>query len=74
VRDPQQLTAPVAFLHLAIGQARCHLPLAHVPPSATHLEPVSKMGREGVEIGIEAIAGEEGQATRGQDLSQGMDN
>ena len=51
-RDPNQLAPPVAFLHLTIDQARCHLPLTHVPASTISYEPVSKMGREGIEIQI----------------------
>ena len=52
VRDPHYLAPPVAFLHLAVDQTCRHLPLAHVSPSPTSCEPVSKMGREGIEIQI----------------------
>jgi hypothetical protein len=41
-----------AFLHLTIDQLCSYLPLQEVPASATHLEPVSKMGREGVEVQV----------------------
>ena len=74
VRDPQQLAPPVAFLHLAVDQARCHLPLAHVPPSTTSCEPLAKMGCEGIEIHIEAVTGEERQIARNQKLPQGVDD
>jgi hypothetical protein len=59
-----------AFFHLAIHQLCCHLPLRHVPSSTNHLEPLSEMSREGIEVEIEAITGEEGDATRSQELSQ----
>ncbi len=74
VRDSHQLAPPVAFFQLAIDQARRYLPLAYMPPSLNHLKPVSKMGREGIEVQIEAITGEERQTARGQDLSQGVDD
>jgi hypothetical protein len=53
-----------AFLHLAIDQAWFHLPPAHAAPSSTQREPLTKVGREGIEIQIEAITGEERQAER----------
>jgi hypothetical protein len=37
VRDASQLTPPVALFHLAVDQARCHLPPAHFLPSTTRL-------------------------------------
>ncbi len=37
LRDPRQLTPPIAFFHLAVDQTRRHLPLAHVLPSTTRL-------------------------------------
>jgi hypothetical protein len=67
---PHQLAPSVAFFHLAINQLCCHLPLRHVPSSTNHLEPLSEMSREGIEVEIEAITGEEGDATRSQELSQ----
>src|SRR5215470_8304536 len=45
-----------------------------MPTSATSLEPVSKMGCERIEVHVQAIAGEERNATRSQALSQGMDD
>src|SRR5512133_412448 len=33
VRDASELVPPLALFHLAGDQARCHLPLAHVPSS-----------------------------------------
>jgi hypothetical protein len=72
--DPNQLAPPVALFHLTIDQARRHPPPAHVAPSPTHLEPLSKMSCQGVEVEIEPIAGEEGHAARGQDVSQGVDD
>jgi hypothetical protein len=50
--DPNQLAPLVAFLHLAVDQARRHLPLTHFTPSATHLEPVSKMGSQGIKVQV----------------------
>ena len=74
VRDANQLAPLVAFFHLAVDQALRHLPLACFPPSTTSCEPLSKMGREGIEVQIQAITGEERQTARGQDLSQGVDD
>ena len=51
-RNSHELAPPIAFLHLAIDQARRHLPLAHVPPSPTSCEPLAKMGCEGIEVQI----------------------
>jgi hypothetical protein len=50
VRDPNELATPVAFFHLAVDQARRHLPLVCFPPTMTHFEPLSKMGRQGIEV------------------------
>ncbi len=50
--NSHQLAPPVTFLHLAVDQARRHLPLAHVPPSATHLKPVPEMGRQSIEVQV----------------------
>jgi hypothetical protein len=44
-----------------------------MPPSATHLAPVSKMGRQRIEVHIQAITGEQREAARGQHLSQRVD-
>jgi hypothetical protein len=52
VRNPNQLTPPVTFLHLTIDQLCRHQPPACFPPSTTHLEPLSKMSREGIEVHI----------------------
>ena len=52
VRDPYQLAPPVAFLHLAVDQPRCYLPLLHFPPSLSHLEPLTKMGCQSIEVHI----------------------
>ena len=69
MRDPNQLAPPVAFLHLAVDQPRCHLPLAHVAPALTHLKPPSKMSRERIEVEIEPVTGEEREAVGNQELS-----
>lgn len=71
--DAHQLAPLIDFLHLAIDRLCRHLPLPPLPPSTTHLAPVSKMGRQRIEIHIQAITGEEWEATRGQELSQGVD-
>jgi hypothetical protein len=71
--DAHQLAPPVAFFHLAVDQARFHLPSTHVTPSTTQCEPLAKVGRESIEIQIEAITGEERQAARGQALSERVD-
>ncbi len=73
MRDAHELASPVAFFHLAVDQAHCHLPPEDFAPSATHLAPVSKMGRESIEIEIEPVTRKERETTRSRDLSQGMD-
>ncbi len=70
VCDPQQLAPPIAFLHLALDQARRHMPLAHFRPSTTYREPLSKMGREGIKVHMQAITREEWEAAWGQELPQ----
>jgi len=74
VSDPYQRAPAVAFLHLAVDQAWLHLPPAHVAPSTYHLEPLSKVSRESIKVEIEAIAGEERDAARSQEQSQGVDD
>jgi len=49
-RDAHQLASPVAFFHLAVDQTRRYVPSAYVAPLATHLAPVSKMGRERIKV------------------------
>ncbi len=73
-RDPHQLAPPVAFLHLAIDQARSYLPLACFAPLVTHLEPLSKVGRQRIKVQVETITGEKWEAARGQELPQRMDD
>ena len=73
MRDLYKLAPSVAFLHLAVDQPRCYLPLVHVPPSMTQHEPLTKVGRERIKVHIEAIAGEKGEAARGQHLSERVD-
>ena len=46
LRDPNQPSPSVAFLHLAVDQTRRYLPLAHVVPSTAQREPLTKVGRE----------------------------
>src|SRR5215469_17422603 len=72
VRHTNQLAPLVAFLHLAVDQARCHLPLAHFPPSPLHLPPLTKVSRERIEVEIKLITGKEREATRNQGLAQGV--
>src|SRR6266436_2241608 len=52
LRDPHQLAPPKDFLHLTIKQLCRHLPLICFPPTMIHLAPLSKMGRQGVEVQI----------------------
>ena len=52
VRDVNQPPTVVALFHLTVDQTSRHLLLTHDPPSTTSYEPVSKMGREGIEIHI----------------------
>ena len=40
------------FLDLTVDQLRRHLPPAHAAPSTTHLEPLTKVGGEGIEVQI----------------------
>ncbi len=71
---PHQLASPVAFFHLAIDQARRHLPPEHFPPSTYHFSPLSKMSGQGIKVEIQAITREERETARGQDVSQGVDD
>jgi hypothetical protein len=52
MRDAHELASPVAFLHLTVDQLGRHLPPEDFSPSATHLKPVSEMGRQSIEIDI----------------------
>ncbi len=52
VGHPNQLASPVTFLHLAVDQARRHLPSAHIAPATTQREPLAKVGRESREVEI----------------------
>jgi hypothetical protein len=72
VLDPHEPASSVALLDLPIHQTSCHFPLPHFPPAPTCLDPGPKMSGEGVEIGSEAIAGEEGQAAGSQLLAQAV--
>src|SRR5512142_2782452 len=58
-----------AFLHLAVDQAHCHLPLTYFPT----LDPLSKMSCQSIKVQIQAITGEDGEAVGRQELSQGVD-
>ncbi len=73
VRDAHELASRVTFFHLTIDQFRSYLPLIDFPAAATHLKPVSKMGRERIEIEIEPVTRKERETARSQALSQGMD-
>jgi hypothetical protein len=53
-----------ALFHLAVDQAHRHLPPEDFAPSAIHLAPVSKMGRQRIEVEIEPVTGEEREAER----------
>ena len=74
VRHPNQLAPSVAFLHLTVDQTWLHLPPAHVAASLTHLEPLTKVSCEGIEVQIQAITGEERDAAGSQDLAQGVND
>src|SRR5215467_12037698 len=71
---PHEPASSVAFFHLAVDHACCYLPLTLVPASTTSYEPLSEMGREGIEVQVQAIAGEQGEAARSKALSQGVDD
>lgn len=62
--DLHQFASPITLLHLPIEQACRHLPLPHLPSALRSLDPGLNMSCERVEIGIETITGEEGQAER----------
>ena len=74
VRDLHQLAPPVTFFHLTLYQLCCHLPLVHFPASTKHFKPLAKMSRQSIEVQIQAIAREEREAPRSQDLPQGVDD
>jgi hypothetical protein len=74
LRDPYQPASSVALLHLTVDQLRRHLPPEDFPSSATQHEPLTKVSGEGIEVEIEPVTREKGDATRSQDLSQGVDH
>jgi hypothetical protein len=74
MRQTNQLAPSIAFLHLAIDQTCLHLPPARGVPSTSLFSPSPKMGRESIEIHIQPITGENRDAARCQELSQGMDH
>jgi hypothetical protein len=63
-RNARQLAPAIAFLHLAVDQARLHLPPAHVSPSTAQLEPLTKVSSDGIEVEIEPVTGKEREAKR----------
>ena len=62
--DPYQLAPSVAFLHLTVDQPSRHLPSEGFAPSLTHLEPLTKVGREGIKVEVEPVTGKERQTER----------
>ena len=52
LRDPRQLTPPIAFFHLAVDQTRRHLPSMCFPPSLNHLKPLAEMGRQSIKVQV----------------------
>ena len=62
-----------AFFHLAVDQARRHLPSAYMPPAATHLEPMAEVSRQRIEVEVKPVTGKEREAVRGQALSESVD-
>src|SRR5258708_27229012 len=55
VSDPHQLAPTVAFFHLTVYHPRCYLPLAHFPPSANHLKPLSTIGLQRIHVELYAL-------------------
>ena len=72
MRDPHQTPPLIAFLHLPVDQPGCEMPLAR--PSPDTLDPLPKMGRQSIEVQIQAVAGEDREAVRGQPLMQLVDH
>ena len=64
MRDSYQLAPTVAFLDLAVDQARLHLPLANVASSTAQREPLAKVSCEGIEVEIEPVTRKEWEAER----------
>jgi hypothetical protein len=62
--DPYQLAPSVAFLQLTVDQPSRHLPSKGFAPTTTHLEPLTKVSREGIKVEIEPITRKERQAER----------
>jgi len=48
-----------AFFHLAVDQARSHLPSAYVSPSTSLFPPCPKMSRESIKVAIESVTGKQ---------------
>jgi hypothetical protein len=72
-RDLYQPPPSVAFLHLTVDQIRRNPPSKDFAPTTPYFSPLTKVSRESIEVAIEAITGEEREATRGQALSQRVD-
>lgn len=66
-----QSAPPIDLLDLTIDQPCCHLPVAC--PSSLSLHPFPKMGCECIEVQIQSIAGENGEAGGDELLAQRVD-
>ena len=63
--DPSGSAAAIGLLDLAVQQVERHLPTEF---AGSYIgEPLTEMGRDGVEVEVEAIAGEDGQTALSQD-------
>jgi hypothetical protein len=68
ILDTDDTPLAIGFLDLAVEQSGSYDPLAGA--SARLLTPGAEMGGEGVEVEVEAITGEHGQAAGGEGQSQ----
>jgi len=64
VRDPHQPSPSIAFLDLTIDQLRRYLPPPR--PSSDPCHPLPEMGRQGLEIEVQSVAREHGEAAARQ--------
>src|SRR5262249_2289946 len=53
-----------AFLHVTVDQPHRHRTSEGFAPTMTHLEPLTKVSREGIKVAIQSVTGKERDAER----------
>jgi hypothetical protein len=68
--DPSESAATIGFLDLAVQQVECHLPTEFARRHIRDL--LTQMGGDGIEVEVEAVAGENRQTAQSQDERNGV--